>query len=94
MDSRPAGDPARMVDFSAEANWIGPRLYSSMSIVLLVAGILLVDEAGYGFEQTWVHVGVAGWLVSFAIGVGFYSRQGRKLESAVAVAGVEIKPGL
>lgn len=84
-----SGDPRRIVAFAADANWLGPRFYSALSLVLLVAGIFLVEEAGYEHSQTWVVLGLAGWVVSFVIGVGFYARHQKRLEATVAVAGPE-----
>lgn len=77
----------RLVAYTREANTIGPRLYAPLSLLLLTAGILLVDEAGYEFSQAWISIALAGWLVSFALGVGFYPGQQKKLEEIVASEG-------
>lgn len=81
--ARSSGEVSRMVEFTRDANLIGPRFYAPLSLILLVAGMLLVDEAGYEMSQTWITLAFIGWMVSFVIGVGFYGGQ------AMAV-----KPGL
>lgn len=91
--AKASGSNSRMVEFARDANVIGPRFYAPLSLVLLVAGILLVDEAGYRFSDAFITVGFAGWIVSFVIGVTFYGAQGRKLEAVVAGEGVE-SPGI
>lgn len=74
----------RLLDFSREANLIGPRFYAPLSLILLVAGFLLIDEAGYDFSQTWISLGLAGWFLSFVVGVAFYGPQQKRLEEAAA----------
>jgi len=80
-------DPQEIYKFSAEVNIIGMRLYAPMSLILLVAGILLVNEAGYEFSQTWITLGFLGWIVSFLVGVGYYGPQDKKLQALVAADG-------
>lgn len=81
------GDPEEMLAFSKEANAIGPMLYAPASIILLVAGIFLVDKAGYEFSQLWIGLALAGWVLTFLIGVGFYGPQGKRLDAIVDAEG-------
>lgn len=78
-----SGDPQRMLQFSRDANHIGPRFYAPLSVILLIAGIFLVDKAGYDMSDLWVTLGFIGWAVSFAIGIGYYGRVGKKQEELV-----------
>ena len=80
-------DPQEIYKFSAEVNTIGMRLYAPTSIVLLVAGILLVNEAGYEFSQTWITLAFIGWAFSFVVGIGYYGPQDKKLQALVAANG-------
>jgi uncharacterized membrane protein len=80
-------DPQEIYKFSAEVNIIGMRLYAPMSLILLVAGILLVNEAGYEFSQLWITLGFLGWVFSFIVGVGYYGPQDKKLQTLVAAEG-------
>lgn len=86
--ARAAGG-TRIVEYAREANMIGPRFYAPLSLILLVAGLLLVDEAGYDFSQAWISLALLGWIISFVIGVAFYGPQGKKLEEAAAAEGPE-----
>lgn len=83
------GGPQRMVDFSREANLIGPRFYAPLSLILLIAGFLLIEETFYEFSELWISLGLAGWLVSFVVGVGFYGPQQKKLDAAVVSDGLD-----
>jgi uncharacterized membrane protein len=80
-------DPQEIYKFSAEVNIIGMRLYAPTSLVLLVAGILLVNEAGYEFSQTWITLGFLGWIFSFLVGIGYYGPQDKKLQALVTADG-------
>ena len=44
--------------------------------MLIVAGVLLVEEVGYAYGDLWITLGFVGWLFSLAVGIGFYPRQG------------------
>ena len=82
------GDPQRMLEFSQQASFIGPRLYGPLSLILLIAGILLVGETPYDHTDTWVMIGYAGWVISFLTGVGYYMRADRKQQAIVAGGGL------
>ena len=82
-------DIATRVEYTRWTEWIAPRLFAPMSVAVLVAGHLLVNEIGYDFNQTWLHIGQAGWILSFLIGVGFYGREGKKREQLIEQHGIE-----
>ncbi len=83
-----SGDRDRMNQFSIDAAFIGPRLYAPLSAILLVAGIFLVDKAGYDMSAPWIGVGYAGWIISFLIGVLYYPRADKRRAAVVAAEGV------
>ncbi len=82
-------DPQEIYKFSEEVNLIGLRLYAPVSLVLLVAGILLVNqvESGAEFSQLWITLGFLGWIISFLVGIGYYGPQDKKLQALVAAEG-------
>ena len=71
------------VEYTRWTEWLGPRLFAPMSILVIVAGPLLVDEIGYDFDQTWLTLGFIGWGISFMFGVGFYPREGKRREQLI-----------
>jgi uncharacterized membrane protein len=81
------GDNEEIYKFSEEINKIGLRLYAPVSLILLIAGIFLVNKAGYDFSDTWITLGFLGWIVSFLVGVGYYGPQDKKLQRLVAEKG-------
>ena len=52
---------------------------TTMYDFLLIAGILLVtrDEGAFEFSDTFIQIGLTGWVISFLIGIGFYEREGK-----------------
>jgi uncharacterized membrane protein len=82
-------DISTRVEYTRWTEWLGPRLFAPMSVAVLVAGHLLVNEIGYSFNQTWLHIGQAGWILSFLIGIAFYPREGKKRERLIEQHGIE-----
>lgn len=81
------GDGEEIYRFSKEVNTVAMRLYAPTALILLVAGILLVNEAGAEFSQAWIGIGFLGWAISFLIGIGYYGPQDKKLQALVAADG-------
>jgi uncharacterized membrane protein len=81
------GDGEEIYEFSKEINTLAQRLYAPTALILLIAGIFLVSEAGYEFSQAWIGIGLAGWLFSFVVGIGYYGPQDKKLQALVSERG-------
>jgi uncharacterized membrane protein len=47
----------RRVDYTRLTEKVGNMVFAPASIVLIVAGSFLVDEAGYDYGDTWVILG-------------------------------------
>lgn len=76
------------VEYMRWTEWLGPRLFAPMSIIVIIAGPLLADRI-YEVDQTWLTLGFIGWFLSFVIGVAFYPREGKRREKLVEQHGVE-----
>ncbi|NLT06859.1 MAG: DUF2269 family protein [Solirubrobacterales bacterium] len=87
------GDGEEIYRFSKEINTVALRLYAPLAVILLVAGILLVNEANYEFSQAWISIAFVGWGISFLLGVGYYGPQDKKLQALVAAEGPQA-PGV
>lgn len=71
------------VEYTRWTEWLGPRFFAPLSVAVIVAGPLLADEIGYEMNEPWLHIGFAGWFLSFLIGVLFYPREGKKRERLI-----------
>ena len=86
--ARQAGGEA-MLRYVHDSTWIGPRFYAPLSLILLVAGILLVGEAGYEHSDLFITLGYLGWLNSFVIGAGIYPRMEKSAVAAAEAGGTD-----
>ena len=73
--------------FARIAEKLASIVFAAASIVVIVAGSFLVDEAGYDFSDTWVVLGYVGWFLSFVLGIGFYGPEGKRREKAIETEG-------
>jgi uncharacterized membrane protein len=72
--------PERQLAFTKEAIRISNMLYAPLSVILLIAGVLLVEELDYSYGELFITIGFLGFLNSFVIGVAYYPRAGRRYE--------------
>jgi uncharacterized membrane protein len=70
------------VEYTRWTEWLGPRVFAPMSVIVIIAGVLLADRL-YDFDQTWLTLGFIGWGISFVFGVAFYPREGAKREKLI-----------
>ena len=75
------------VEYTRWTEWLGPRLFAPMSVIVIIACPLLADRL-YNFDQTWLTLGFIGWGLSFLIGVAFYPREGAKREKLIEQNGM------
>jgi uncharacterized membrane protein len=81
------GDHGAMLAFNRETGWMGQFFYAPLSLVVIVAGVLLVDEAGYELDQLWISLGFTGWLIAFVIGAFIYPRLAKRRDALIAERG-------
>ena len=56
-----SGDPERIVAFNRDAVKLGNVFYAPLALVLIVAGVLLVEEVGYSYGDLWITLDFLGW---------------------------------
>lgn len=81
--------PTRTVEFLADVEWLGARLLVPASLLVVLFGVLLVDEAGYDFSQTWITLGFVAFLLSFLAGSGFLGPESGRIARLAADHGAE-----
>jgi uncharacterized membrane protein len=84
-------DPQRRHETMSELEAVGDKFYPAFSILLIIAGILLVtrEEGGFEFSDTFIQIGLTGWVLSFLIGIGFYAREGKRRAAMVESEGAD-----
>lgn len=68
---------------------LGLPLYVPAALVVLLAGIGLVEEGGWGWDQPWVIAGLVLLGVAVIGGAAFYLPTGKRIREAVAEEGPE-----
>jgi uncharacterized membrane protein len=84
-----AAGPQRMVEFMRDVEWLGTRLLIPTSLLVLVFGILLVNEVGYDFGDTWITLAFAGYGFSFLLGAGFLGPETGRIGGLIDERGAE-----
>ena len=62
-------DKAALRSLFAQSEWLATRVFIPVSLVVVVAGILLVIEGPWSFDQLWVLLGLAGFATTFLTGL-------------------------
>jgi uncharacterized membrane protein len=64
--------PEAVAGFASDVEWIGMRVTTPATVLLLLLGILLVVEVdGYDFGQFWILAALGAFAASFITGAGF-----------------------
>jgi uncharacterized membrane protein len=63
--------------------WMAQRIFIPSSLVVLIAGILLIIEGPWSFGDLWIVVGLAGYAVSFLLGILFLEPEGKRIGAAM-----------
>ena len=82
-------DTQRRVDYTRMTEKVPSIAFAVASVVVILAGSWLVDEAGYDYSDTWVTLGYVGWFISFLFGVGFYGPEGKRRDKRIEAEGMD-----
>lgn len=82
-----SGDLEREASQNDDAKWLSPRLFIPTSIGTLIFGILAAIEGDWDFGSLWIIIGLTGFGVSFATGIGYFEPEIKKLAAAIERGG-------
>lgn len=83
-----AQDHAAVKSLFLQAEWLSTRLFIPVSLIVLVAGILLVIEGPWSFDELWVVLGLAGFVLTFITGIAVLKPQAERIATDLATAGM------
>ena len=83
-----AGDNQALQSLFGQAEWLATRLFIPVSLTVLVAGILLVIEGPWAFDQLWVLLGLAGFAATFLTGLLMIKPHSEKIAADLAREGM------
>ena len=74
---------------TGHTEWLARRIFIPVSLLVLVFGILLTIEGPWSFDQLWILLGLAGYAVSFLVGIGLIEPEAKKIHAAMEAHGPE-----
>jgi uncharacterized membrane protein len=85
--AKTSGDPARSAAFGKDVGLVGPWVFMPSSLVVLVSGILLVNEGNWDWGETFVVLGLIGWAVVSFTAFGYITRSMKRVGVRMATEG-------
>lgn len=82
-----ARDAERMAGFARDVEFIGLRLLTTSSVVLLLSGIGLVLNGNWDWGEPFVSIGLVVWLGSFLTGALYLGPEGGRIAKAIEADG-------
>jgi len=74
-----SGDPSAIARFAGNAGRLGERLFTPMSIVVLLAGIGLMIDGDWPWGRLWIDFALVAWVGSAALGAGYLGPTAKKI---------------
>jgi uncharacterized membrane protein len=85
---RRAEDPARLGAFAKDIEAAGKQLFAPASVTVLVMGLLMVwYSPALGFSETWILIGIAGFIATFITGNFFLGPAAGKIGAVIDAEG-------
>jgi len=82
-------DPREIATLANQAAFVGERFFAPAGLLVLLAGIGMVQNADIGYGRFWVIAGLVGYASTFVTGVAVLSPLAKKVGAAVATHGPE-----
>ena len=85
-----ASDPHRMAAFAKDAEWVGTRVFTPASLLVLALGIwMVIDNPGIGFGDTWIVLGLGGIIFSALVGSIFLGPESGRIGKLIDAEGAD-----
>jgi uncharacterized membrane protein len=83
-----AGDPAVRAALGRQSEWFGRNAIGPAMAIVLLAGLAAAGRIGFPFSSLWIAWGLAGFVLSIAIGVVAVGRTAAQLGEVARGAGM------
>ena len=77
------GDHEGLKRAADDAAALGDTLFLPASFATLLLGVALTIDGPWSFDQLWIVLGLAGWLVSFLLGFFYFRPEGERIGALV-----------
>lgn len=82
-----SNDPERLMAFTRDEEFIGQRLFTSASLVLLLLGIWMVIIGPWSFGMTWILLALVVFGGSFILGAAFIDPESGRIGKLMETQG-------
>lgn len=79
-------NPTRLAAFSNDAAWMGEKVFAPASGILFIVGVLMVIDA-WEFSDTWIIIGIVGFLATLVTGLFYLTPTAKKLGGVIGQRG-------
>src|SRR3954454_7391744 len=76
-------DPLQIANVARQAATVGEKFFAPIGLVTFLMGLAMMFNTNWGWDKFWVVVGLAGYLATFSIGLGFIAPTVKKLHAAI-----------
>jgi uncharacterized membrane protein len=77
--ARRANDEAKEASYHADIDVLAPVLFIPAAMATFIFGLLSAIEGNWDFGQAWILIGLAGWLLSFLIGILYFKPESERI---------------
>ena len=82
-------DSMRLANLTSDAGALGERLFAPASGILVIVGVLMVIDSGWEFSDTWIVIGIIGFLATLVTGLFYLTPKAKKLGALIEQRGAE-----
>jgi uncharacterized membrane protein len=85
-----SGDPGRIVAFTKDSEWVGPRIIAPSALALLGVGIgMVIENPAWEFSQLWIILALIGFAITFIGGLTFFGPESKRIARLIETEGAE-----
>jgi uncharacterized membrane protein len=77
------GDGRRQAEFSKDTEVVGMRVFIPASLILFLAGIAMMVNLDWSWNQNWIVLGLIAFGLSFVLGAGFLGPEGGRIAELI-----------
>lgn len=85
-----ASEPARIAAFAKDAEWVGTRIFTPASLIVLGMGVwMVIDRPEIAFGDTWIVLGLGGIIFSALVGSLFLGPESGRIGNLIEAEGAD-----
>src|SRR5688572_28494646 len=77
--ARREGDAQREASYHADIDRLATTLFIPAAMATFIFGLATAIEGNWDFGQAWIIIGIAGWLLSFLIGILYFKPESERI---------------